>query len=996
MEKLRIQYVSMRCNSHIKSYFFSLRLPRDVARHIPLTYPYDPIKFDDFLIKNTLNDVAQAAATAMSDEDNTREERYACMLLFDVAIPKISGGKSMNPMRHGTGLSRGSTAIGTKSEESDLVAGVSPFCTRSVHEGSLPALHSVLALAALGNPETTTSIASEGNGAATAHSALGSTRIGLILAKGLPLRCISRHFQTMVERALQLNEDDDGTKLRQIFAGGMLGVYRHCDPKNRPGAITRCRITNMWFPHVFPNNNARMQEANDIIYEALFSTCWRFMISIMREYLVFMIDGDYTLRLQLNSMFDYAQFRSIVLTTNEKLRAYLEEHMRDLPHSTMSNPAIMRTVHTDTEIRTPAWEEAIKEILSEKQDQMLQILYRRDVSSDLDMFHSVRGTVPTNLWWTIDIPESITIGKSHIEHGVYQTVVRSDQVKYRDAVARTLEAVRQKERAAAVAKAKHRREAREKKAFIKRAQKEHRKRKAAKVAMDHFIDMEDGTENAIDEGIAAAELEAEAKDADADVDDVVAEMEELKIEEEKQREQETVELRDIIYRGKLGMDVAAKVAHSLSKSVPVERLPDSFGCEPFPEQVEASAALVPMLRITPRNILYEHSEILYQCMTRLNPSLKSDAVLEQFWDLMPDMGCPSDAILAYRNMCIVHRNRDFTRKQWIADLQTCVAKWPYTYAIIQNISMMWSKYKSVRRHTLPLHYWVNQARAIREQRNLPEDAPIPRFATTIWFCRVCSTVYSLAQDARSTNKQQYRWGYRNVLVGMFTKTAHCRRTNNNGHLYCQNTPLSKVSILGRQLMIGGKMYMLCPQQNCGLLMVVDNTLAYNDRGIACCNCTNIIHAQRQAEYDRQVCPLIQRLQQGRSEDKTPGDVVSRFSCHRCAKQIHHARNLFFYGWTTFLCHLHATSPTTAFVIDNISKKKLIDNSVTSVPEIPFLTDDPSIDIYELQPWEIWIRKFIVEYISIQRDRFRHVNAQNDKRALKGIKASNARRRNRRA
>lgn len=966
LSQFKYQYLSARCRSHVNRHFYSLRLPRIVEKLIPIEkHPYDPILFNDFISKHTLNNLCGTAALVMSSPEYSNDERYACMLLFDIAIPRVSGGTHIIPNRH---------------------ADTNPFFRYSVNEGSLPALHSELAYnlinstASISTPTTTTTTLGGGGN--------GSGQIGSILTKALPLRCISRHFQSMVERALELKGCKDGLLLRQIFMAGMLGVYRHCDPNSRPGAVVRCRITNMWFPVAYPGKDEKMSLANDIIYRSLFGNCWKFLMFMVREYNVFLIDGDFALRQFMNSLFDYNEYRAIVIAVNARLRMYLNEHMRVFPHATMSNPDIM--VATSDHV-IPAWEGAIMDIINAKQDELQSNLYRRDASSDLEMFKTVRGGVPTNLWWTIDIPPHVTIGKSHIDPDAYQMVDRKQQTLQRSATLRIISANRELENYTKIKKAAKKAENKAKNKARKDAMKTVAKMNAL---ADHDQNETRAKRRKKLDEYSEAKYEENKNMEDDELKNLSKQLDELAIEQQDQLVEAEVEFRDIMHQGKMGMEIAAKMAYNISRAVPAERLEDVFGCRPFDGKVNKR----PDVRVTQHDIIHEHSEIMYKCITSLKPDLHPTTVLEQFYDLFVEcFGVPPEAAIAYRNLAIAHKNRQLTRKKWITKLQDCVMKWPYTYNLIQALADMWSKHSSVRRYNLPLHYVNNQIKAIHEQYELKAGGNIPKSTTSVWFCHICGTVYSLAQDARSTNKQSYRWGYRHVQVGMFSGVAHCRRNNKIGHLYCKSQPLSKVLILGQMLLIDNKIYMLCPQHACGMLMVVDSSLAYNERGIACCNCTNILNSIRQTEYDRQACHLIDRLKRPRGDDPntTATEVVAKFRCYCCHHNIFHAYTLIFYGWTTYLCRTHATAALQDYVLKEMARYGLYDNKLTLQPELPILPDDDSIDVFDKTPWESRVRKCIEEYQVAQKLKQRPANQRRNDHNRKIIKAQNARHRRQR-
>ncbi len=74
------------------------------------------------------------------------------------------------------------------------------------------------------------------------------------------------------------------------------------------------------------------------------------------------------------------------------------------------------------------------------------------------------------------------------------------------------------------------------------------------------------------------------------------------------------------------------------------------------------------------------------------------------------------------------------------------------------------------------------------------------------------------------------------------------------HGSCTAQPLTFLFLLGQKLQLGNKLYMICPQDKCGCVMVLNTSkCAFTDRGPACSVCTELIKEERKPipRYDHQ-------------------------------------------------------------------------------------------------------------------------------------------------
>lgn len=87
-----------------------------------------------------------------------------------------------------------------------------------------------------------------------------------------------------------------------------------------------------------------------------------------------------------------------------------------------------------------------------------------------------------------------------------------------------------------------------------------------------------------------------------------------------------------------------------------------------------------------------------------------------------------------------------------------------------------------------------------------------------------------------TNTSTY--GFDDVVFDFFTDQMRCGKNARRGHLRCSEQKLLKVMLVGRALLLHNRLWLLCPQEGCGLAMVYDSRYcAYTERGVACYQCT---------------------------------------------------------------------------------------------------------------------------------------------------------------
>ena len=281
-----------------------------------------------------------------------------------------------------------------------------------------------------------------------------------------------------------------------------------------------------------------------------------------------------------------------------------------------------------------------------------------------------------------------------------------------------------------------------------------------------------------------------------------------------------------------------------------------------------------------------HMRFMYDWLSRLDvtqmqPEMHLYPYL-QAWNMHPE---------AIQHIRRLQHRYDYLRagKNETQRVMACVSEaFPYSAALFKTICSVWRRHAAVQCYDLPAFYLERQLAAIRERFALPPEAPVPVDCLFFWYCRVCRGVYSLVNSFNRVYKRSYQYGYRDMLVDYMTGTVYCKRKHVSGSAACETAPLVQLFIAGRVIWFRQKALMLCPQPECGMIMVLDPLrCAYNEYGYACSVCTDkLIAAQRKAL----------------TKDK-PTVGLPELACELCQKRLKPAV-AFLYPHDIVLCQKH--------------------------------------------------------------------------------------------
>jgi len=216
---------------------------------------------------------------------------------------------------------------------------------------------------------------------------------------------------------------------------------------------------------------------------------------------------------------------------------------------------------------------------------------------------------------------------------------------------------------------------------------------------------------------------------------------------------------------------------------------------------------------------------------------------------------------------------------------------PLLYDVLQvtvDLIRLFTRVTLVTR--LPAHMLAGQFASTQKDLNdelIAQGCGLYDSSEFVW-CVVCGNIYSMVSEMDSTWNKVYEHGHRDVVVDYETDKIYCYRNYDNHIGSCQKCSLQRLSLFGVLLQYNRKQYMLCPQPDCGMPMVLDVLhCAHTEHGPACAVCTRKMGCSEAAEWQR-----LQDLE----------TTVSR--CVMCGTELKNADGKYYYGENIYLCTHH--------------------------------------------------------------------------------------------
>lgn len=214
---------------------------------------------------------------------------------------------------------------------------------------------------------------------------------------------------------------------------------------------------------------------------------------------------------------------------------------------------------------------------------------------------------------------------------------------------------------------------------------------------------------------------------------------------------------------------------------------------------------------------------------------------------------------------------------------------------------------------LPLEYAVNQIDACQARFGMKsKDECDPAGVVldhmfSFFYCDVCFTVYSVLADANSVYKQDYAFAFRNAVQDYQTGHLYCDKKRRNYRGSCDAQPLKSVLLLGNVLRVNGAMVMMCPQEKCGRPMVINRNCVINERGWACCYCSQKLQ------------PSIRTFRETMDYYRCASSLRR---CAVCAVELHKTVGIYVYPYRIYVCKLHTCAPIISRVSALVAEQAL--------------------------------------------------------------------------
>jgi hypothetical protein len=203
-------------------------------------------------------------------------------------------------------------------------------------------------------------------------------------------------------------------------------------------------------------------------------------------------------------------------------------------------------------------------------------------------------------------------------------------------------------------------------------------------------------------------------------------------------------------------------------------------------------------------------------------------------------GMPRSTLQKVQLVKKLYDTRRYGRKQVSVELLQWKMRFPYSYALLHCFAFLWRRHTGLKVHELPMHYLQSQLAAIRGRFSLGPNDPIPDTATRLTICTVCRHVFTLHSTRVKKLNPNEAFGYQKVTVDIRTNTMYCSRTTVADHVDFKHCSLKFLPLLGRVAEFNSKLWILCPQPNCGQPFVLNpdpNATLYNEYGYGCQWCT---------------------------------------------------------------------------------------------------------------------------------------------------------------
>lgn len=739
-------------------------------------------------------------------------------------------------------------------------------------------------------------------------------------------------------------------EVTEIVVCSLLGNYPHCSKESRADVPMRAVLYGAFMPVTFHNSIGRAQteyltrmvHGNGTALLPLFA---------MREHLIFVIDDEHVLRKHARILFQYDEFRTIVIEAMAQVRIYIRSNLE--PGGTMTEDTIETKLHVD----------AINRILSTAYRAVVRHAYRKAKPLPFELLKQARGRLPPSLEW----------GKSRDLKLHYSCGPTSDEkcsaTRGRTRIARTNKRKRDKEEEEEEDMGDEE-EDDDEKGGGKEDKTKRRKKK---------------------NGPDLNEILHSSVDPNIDMDAILQSLNNDNAIPQQQQQQQ-IDIRDwqptpfISITTPPPSDSRAitregiYIEHSLQLCKYIQQI------DPSTPGQQAFELITGFLHVfgASKSAITEH----IQLATTQHQGQQTLRLWEEKMKMLRDRhpytyNLIQAAALAWENHVLVRIQ-------------------PLAHHYIESQTRAIAYRYNIRCETadgIPCQPEV-----------LPEQPCCMAFCR---ICkRIYSVVRRRPPPPKKQTRRPkplQTHGYVDVVVDLTTDDIYCRRGRSCMHERCGDTPLTKINMLGNEVQFKGHTYVLCGQPTCGQIALVHPTQTiYTEYGIACYLCSDKIRKQRtvvstpiqkvrEVLFDRRTARKTNKkqrddtkegkegknnnnnedeekkkvTQKGKKEKKAVQSPPPAPRCFLCDRVINSENRLIMYGVDTYVCHRHD------------KRNELVSFVTTGLGKIGYssdISDNPQI--------EVAVRNLLIEFVMINRELFKRahdrINKENRRREKAAI------------
>jgi hypothetical protein len=303
----------------------------------------------------------------------------------------------------------------------------------------------------------------------------------------------------------------------------------------------------------------------------------------------------------------------------------------------------------------------------------------------------------------------------------------------------------------------------------------------------------------------------------------------------------------------------------------------------------------PYLQVKQMNALYEIAE---SC----GPVGHQHHALHRMANFFPCLGVPEPVVTEIKSWLNSYCANQTAVEKLKKKFQRLCRQQPHAYNLLQiSVELVKQCEKRVRLWDLPYHITAAQLQVLRARPGQPTRVRVNDVAFV--YCPVCHHIYSNLRDPNSPYRNCYEHGMREPSVDFVTGKIYCARGYHTHVGACGQQELARIMMIGKVLYFDLKTIMICPQIDCGCLMVFDSKqreyTVYNERGPACMRCS--------VKLNHQACAIQELEQRYKSH---PPEV----DCDMCESHKPEVRritdafhNAYLYPFHTHLCSKHHSS-----------------------------------------------------------------------------------------